>query len=295
MPRYLGVGKENTYGTAVAAAVWYDIIRENITVRRTTILDRDTVADRQLTKAVRGEEYVEGEVELYLNSQQIGHLLLSCLGSVVTSGTGPYTHTFFVADVLPSLTLRSGLDSVKEKVVAGAVVDNLEVVAEVGKVRVRAGIVGRQLTLGDVSSPSFTRGEDFTHGDVTITIGDITKRPRRMTFRMNNNLERVHVLGDHYLHSLKPKKFEVTGSFDLDFENEAEYQDFLSLTPRSLNIRFERGNYRIEFDIERFVYTDARVEVRGRELLVASFEFVALKSDVQDAIKVTLVNDDAGY
>ncbi|MCL7397902.1 MAG: phage tail tube protein [Thaumarchaeota archaeon] len=295
MPRYLGVGKESTYGTATAATVWYDIIRENMAAKRTTILDRDTVADRQLSKVARGEEYVEGEIEMYLNSQQIGHLLLSCLGNVVTTGTGPYTHIFSVADSLPSLTLRSGLDNVKEKIVMGAVVDTLEVVAEVGKARARAGIIGRQLMFGDVGSPSFTEKEDFTHGDVTITIGDTTKRPRRMMLRIGNNLERVHVLGDYYLSKLKPKKFEVTGSFELDLESEAEYQDFLSLTPRSLNIKFEKDDHKIEFDIKRFVYTDAKVEVRGRELLVASFEFVALKSDLQDAVKIILVNDDEGY
>ena len=295
MPRYLGVGKESAYGTATAATVWYDIIRENLAAKRMTVFDRDTVADRQLSKVARGEEYVEGEIEMYLNSQQIGHLLLSCLGSVVTTGTGPYMHTFSVADSLPSLTLRSGLDDVKEKIVVGAVVDTLEIVAEIGKARARAGIIGRRLTFGDVGSPIFTEKEDFTHGDVTITIGDVTKRPRRMTLRMNNNLERIHVLGDYYLLKLKPKKFEVTGSFELDFESEAEYQDFLSLTPRDLNIRFEKSDHRIEFDIERFVYTDAKVEVRGRELLVASFEFAALKSGMQDAVKIILVNDDEGY
>jgi len=295
MPRYLGVGKESAYGTPVAASVWYDIIRENLAARRTTMFDRDTVADRQLTKAVRGEEYVEGDIEMYLNSQQIGHILLSCLGSVATTGTGPYTHTFSVADSLPSLTLRSGLDNVKEKIVAGAVVDTLEIVAEVGRARARAGIVGRQLTLGSVGSPTFTTVEDFTHGDATITINDVAKRPRRMTLRINNNLERIHVLGDYYLSKLKPRKFEVTGSFELYFESEAEYQDFLSLTPRDLNIKFERGNHRIEFDIDRFVYTDARVDVRGREPLVASFEFTALKTSTQDAVKIILVNDDTGY
>ncbi|MCS7135476.1 MAG: phage tail tube protein [Nitrososphaerota archaeon] len=295
MPRYLGVGKESTYGVAAAATSWYDIIRENMAVRRTTMLNKDTVADRQITRAARGEEYVEGEIELYLNSQQIGHLLLSCLGSVVTSGTGPYMHVFSVAESLPSLTLRSGLDNVKEKVVVGAIVDSLEVVAEVGKARVRAGIIGRQLMLGDVSSPSFTEKEDFTHGDVWITIGGVTKRPRRITLKMNNNLERIHVLGDSYLQKLKPKKFEVTGSFDLDFESDAEYQDFLSLASRDLNIRFEKGDHRIEFDIKRFVYTDAKVEVRGREILVANFEFAALKSNVQDSVKIMLVNDDREY
>ncbi|MEM2909806.1 MAG: phage tail tube protein [Nitrososphaerota archaeon] len=295
MVRGLGVGKETTFGTPVVASKWYNIVRENLATRKTILFDEDTVGSRQLIRAARGAERVEGSVELYLNSQEIGHLLLSCLGSVTTTGTGPYTHTFSIANSLPSLTLRSIMDDVKEKIVTGALVNNLEIASTVGKARVTANIIARQETLGTASIPSFTAQDDFVHGEVTITIAGVTKKPRRLSLRIANNLEPVEVLGDYYPTKIVPRKLSVTGSFELDFESDVEYQDFLNLTSRDLNIVFEKGDHSIQFDIDKFYYTRAEVEVRGRELLVAGFDFTAVKPEAQDAVKVVLVNGDASY
>lgn len=293
MSRGLGVGKETTFGTAVAAQKWYNIIREDITARKTILFDDDTVVSRQILKGTRGAESVEGRIELYLNSQQIGHLLKSLLGGENVSGSGPYTHTFSVADTLPSLTIRSILDDIREKIATGCVIDTLEIVSEIGRPRVIATVLGRQLTLGTPSTPTFPTQDDFLHGEASITLAGTTKKPRRLTLRIANNLDVVNVLGDFYPVKIQPRKLRVTGSFDLNFESDAEYQDFLSLNQRSLNIKFIKGSHSIEFDISTFAYTSANVEVRGRELLVGSFEFEAIKPTTQDAVKVVLVNDDS--
>lgn len=295
MTRGLGVGKETTWGTPVTAQRWYDIIRENLRTRKTVIIDSDTVASREILKAVRGTEHVEGDVEMYLNSMQIGHALLSLMGSVSTTGSGPYTHTFSVGDTLPSLTLRSRLDSVTEKVFAGCVVDSLDLTAETGKARVTLGIIGRSESLGTPSTPSFTTQDDFVSGEATITLAGSTKRPRRLSLRVTNNLEPIFVLGDYFTQRPRPRKFEVTGSFELDFESTSEYNDFLNLTPRDLTVKFTKGSHSIEFDIDRFVYTNASVEVRGRELLVGRFDFRALKPTTVSTLRVILVNDDSSY
>lgn len=295
MARGLGVGKETTYGTAVSATKYYDILRESLRLRKTLIFDTDSVASREVLKSARGIEHVEGDIEMNLNSQEIGHILLSLLGSVSTSGTGPYTHTFTPAEDLPSLTLRSILDAVTEKIIAGVVVDTFELTADVGKARVVVGVLGKSLTFSTPSTPTFSAQEDFVGGEAIVTLAGTTKKPRRLTLRINNNLEQIFVLGDYSMQKPKPKKLDVTGSFELDFESTTEYNDFLNMTPKDLEITFTKGSHSIKFDIDKFYYTDARVEVRGRELLVGRFDFRAVKPETGNSIKVILVNDDSSY
>lgn len=61
--------------------------------------DSRIVETRERTLVVPGTDY-----EAVAMSQSIGLMLLGACGSVSTTGTGPYTHTFTTADDLPYLT-----------------------------------------------------------------------------------------------------------------------------------------------------------------------------------------------
>lgn len=292
MRRGLGVGTEQQFGVPVEASKWYNVIMERTSTRRSIIYDEGTVADRQIGKMVRGAERVEVTVEQSLNAAEIGHFLKSCFGSEEVSGDGPYVHTFRPSNTLPSLTLRSILDGIKERVVAGSIVNSMEIVSEPGRVTVTTNLIGKSEMLSNPSIPSFSNVEDFDHGCVTVKVNNVHRYPRRLTLRINNNLETIEVLGEYYPIKISPRKLSVTGSLEMLFEDDADYQDFLSMASKSMSIKFAKDRYSLELQIGRLVYSRAEVEVRGREMLMASLDFTALKPQSGDSIVAILVNDD---
>lgn len=91
--RHFGLGEESTYGTGVVPTTFFRLRSESLhrvsndkTVHGLNALSPE---DRKLLN-----EFWEGDVQIDANYEDIGVVLKHLLGAPVTSGAGPYTHTF---------------------------------------------------------------------------------------------------------------------------------------------------------------------------------------------------------
>jgi hypothetical protein len=67
--------------------------------------------NRNPTRAARGNVEVGGDITTELQAY-IGQIFLGVLGSVTTTGPGPYTHTFKIGDTVPSFMVEKGFPTI---------------------------------------------------------------------------------------------------------------------------------------------------------------------------------------
>ncbi|NWG09963.1 MAG: hypothetical protein HXX80_06660, partial [Nitrososphaerales archaeon] len=121
MARYLGIGKESVYGTPVVAQYHIPIISESLKLEHGYIYP-ETVAYREVAKAIAGKKLVSGGWEQYVTYDKgIGLILKALLGSEMKTNptTGVAKHEFKKGTSIPSLTVLVGLHDVTEKAFDG--------------------------------------------------------------------------------------------------------------------------------------------------------------------------------
>jgi hypothetical protein len=149
----LGIASETTEGTAVSAPQYlFGLEDGGVTVAPSQEPDDLTSGERSSSSVHRGDAECGAEFTCRANLASIGKLLWGALGDKSVTGTGPYTHTFKLADTLQSFTVfesvvdGAGIDVPR---VAGAKIDSLVFAWEGnGPLRVTAGFKGRALSFG---------------------------------------------------------------------------------------------------------------------------------------------------
>lgn len=93
--RFVGVGKETTSGTAVAATTTIPVNKFDPEDKPMFLVDdswRGAMAGEY--GLIQGPEIAELEIGGPIYADAIGHALFNILGDYAVTGTGPYTHTF---------------------------------------------------------------------------------------------------------------------------------------------------------------------------------------------------------
>lgn len=241
----LGIAKETTYGTPVAASTnWLGLLGHSLQPTRTV----DPVAylgqaNGQVSSAptdslVTAHDF-GGEVETLLEYGNPAQMLLfeHFFGALATTGSNPYTHTFTVDESKYYDGTNVGLTGqvingqhsslAKCEVVAGLVVDMFEISMDArGMVRLKYGLIG-------VSGGSFTS----ITGTAAVTntervLGSHCARMawnsgnyqlNRVTITAKRNLERRPNLGNG-LYTDKPQpsgQLDITVNGELDWTSHA--------------------------------------------------------------------------
>lgn len=106
------IGKQTAKGTPQTTPkfklrVTGDIVRPTV-----QIIDLpETDSSFQRSRAVKVGSFIEGNLAGFVRADEFGFLAYLHVGSVLTSGTGPYTHTITAAAYLPYVTIYNAFDS----------------------------------------------------------------------------------------------------------------------------------------------------------------------------------------
>lgn len=109
-----GVGKESTYGTAVAVTIPYEIVSEDFAGRyeRTQAEALSAALVDRSDRFSIARKGATGSFTLEVMSRNFGNLLSSMMGQVATAGNGtstPYVHTATIASLVgKNLTVQVG-------------------------------------------------------------------------------------------------------------------------------------------------------------------------------------------
>ncbi len=98
----VGFADEGTYNTAVAVSRFYEFTKEGIEGKYERI---ESKALRSGTRVLRSDRFqvnpkgANGSIEFEVLNKGFGYFLKHMLGTVTTTGAGPYTHTGTVSDL----------------------------------------------------------------------------------------------------------------------------------------------------------------------------------------------------
>jgi len=258
LARFIGVGEESAYGVSATPTRYIDILREKLVFDR-GITPVETVYGRAIQKYVEGKASVTGSIDFVVEPENCGEFFKWALGSVETSGEGPYTHTFKPSDTIKSFTLIVVSEGIQRRIV-GCLVNRLEIESALDVVTGSLEILAskEEKDLGSYT-PTISTLTPFVFKDGTLTLAGEDKSGCLKAFRLriNNNIptDDLYGFGSKYPQRILVRGRTVECELELVFEDTSEYDRFLAGEEFSLNLKFAYGDYEFEVNLPRIVYT----------------------------------------
>jgi len=307
MARYVGLGKESSFGEAASIAKYVDPITFSLTPEKEPIIFR-TIASRSPITFFEGKVTVTGDIEIPLYPDVLGDFLLMLLGKVETTqpdgATQTYKHTFTPIekwDTPTTYTLELGEDPIARKIIS-AILESLSLELTPGEVPAGGcSILAVKEESATLGSPTFPSTTPFSENKVTLTLNGAEAKLQALSLDINNNPSSDHhVIGSKYLTRHELGDLEVTGSFDIKLTDRTHLDKFLGDNMGSLEILLEgdtiEGDYKeyLKIILSKIVYTSREAEVSGAEPIIEGIGFAALKSS-DPIVKIELQNKVTEY
>lgn len=240
----LGFGEESTYGTAVTPTKFIEMNTDGFTVEEERLhseavpgiyTDDDEVTQSAIT--------VSGETEFEMRYEGMELLLKHAMGSVSTAEDplGVYTHTFTLADDLPTgLTFEVDRDVSAFTVEGGKINTMAFNIEQGGFLKGTIGIAGEDMSTGTATSPTLPTEPLIVFTQGAITYGGSSVLVTSANFTLNNNLkvDRRFIGSRMISEPQRSAKIDVTGAITIEFDAISQYTDFRNATSRALVLTF---------------------------------------------------------
>lgn len=230
MAGQVGHKSEATWGTAVTVDTFVPMLSASISIDEGYMRPGGIRAGRRTRVPARlGRRVVSGSNELELPNTSIASLLKHLFGAVVTTGAGPYTHTFTPGPaVSKSQTIQVGVEdssgTVRPFTASGAKVDSFALSGAVGDyAKLKYDYTAKDIvTATALASASYSTISPFGFLDVAISVnGGAVVSANAFTFSGAKGLKKDrHVLGSRLIREqLEQEKFEYTTEVTADFDD----------------------------------------------------------------------------
>lgn len=298
-----GYTSETTVGTAVTVASFLPVNSVKVKQDIERLDSMGIRAGRVVTSSWKpGKQTISGSVEMELWNADIASLLRHCFGSVSTTGSNPYYHTF-TPGVLTglSMTMQAGKPDVGGTVRpftwAGCKVSKWELKATAGELAMMSlDVVGMTETTGTaLASASYDSAlAPFTFANALLSIGGSqVDTVKSVSLTGDSNLtDRFRLGSATSIEYLENGFRDYSGTLTADFEDLTHYNRFINGTEAALVLVFNNGTDSLT------VTTNVRFngespELAGPEILEQPLPFkcVSATSDAS-AITAVLVNTD---
>ena len=197
------------------------------------------------------------------------------MGSVSTSGTGPYTHTYTKTKLPQTMEVEVGAELSGGNVVRnlrGALFSSLTLTASVGEViRVRGELLYADEVVGTTVSSALVDTFEptaFQHATLEIPGGTVLGEVQSFELTINNNGLLVFGLGDHKSTSGIWQAFEAAGRLSITMKNATNLNYLRSeLANGKLTIMTSPTN-RIEISMAGLVFGEHSVSIEPNALII---------------------------
>lgn len=317
MNGYLGIAKQNSFGTAVTSYIYIEPLTESFGTAVEQLILEGLHNGYNEGETVEGMESVEGDFTIYLHPTKIGHILQGVCGqsssSLTTSAGGfeEYTHEFFPLkntdfdqfSSLPPYTLQVFRDTGESYQYTDTVFPSIAIEIEVGAIPTfTVNGLSRTTSLMTATGPSFEAGTPFAWNVVSFSIGDVGILDyENVSITFDQGLEAVNLLNATKRAALfKRSTFQlpkISGS--MNFQTNSEYLRFKNQGDARMLITFGamvNSGPAFEIDIPRMRYTSYAANLGGPGRISADFEGDAkFYSASGYAIRFTLQNTQDTY
>jgi hypothetical protein len=301
-----GLKEETTWGTAVTVDRFYELLSESIGYE----IDRmESEAIRSDQRVIRSDDWgagtkrVSGPFKIELSTKNIALLMKHALGTVNTTGAGPYTHTCTPGSLTgKGLTIQAGRPSsdgtVNPFTWNGCKIVSWELSFELGKhVTLTINVVGKDQTTGTaLATASYTASNNllsFTHGAITVAGSAIKVKSGTIKGENALNTDRVF-LGDTTISEpIENGRREYSFELNCEFESLTALGRVVSGTEAALSLAFTRSTDSVTV-AGNVRFDDGMPALEGMDMLEQplSGKFVATAAD-STAISVTVISGES--
>lgn len=290
---FVGIGKESTWGTPVAATDYFEIMSENLTLGIDRFPTRNAFGGFYEPRDYAGVRRNTGDLVMFGHPVSVGHLLKACFNTIsqttVLSGflwrsqfsTVKSEFVDGASAIIPSVpyTLEVHRDVTSSQRYDGAVCSRLSFsLAPNQDLRVTAGWVAQGFSNIARSTPTFpgSSRDPFTFDTASVSIDGVANAYfEAFNLTINNNLNGIPALNNSNeiarIRRGGDQNVRVGGT--LAFETITELQDFVNQTDRQLKLNLFRANsFNITFDLPSFNYTAFPLGIPGRDRLLVNFD-----------------------
>lgn len=313
----IGVATEATRGTAETTADKW--------LRKTTasVVERAVHAEDETTRGVLEEgegrrvvqTHVEGELAGILHADAIGYFFANLYGLAVSSNVSGsvYSHVFNMRQDIEhqSLTLFAKDGGVQQLVFDNCMINTLQVTAAIDDyVRYTAAFVGAGAA-DNSDTPSYDTEYDFIARDIVVKLaateaglsGAAATKAKNVDITFDQGAIRDHVVGSRTPDDIYNARMMITGSIELNFEDETFKDLYLGDTAQYMSITITgeadiggANNPELELILYKVQLTDWNRSGDANELVTQTVGFKAYFNETdQKQSQVTLQNLTTAY
>jgi len=247
----------------------------------------------------------DGDVVVPIDAEAFGFWLKAAFGDPVTTGVGPYTHTFQSGSwTLPSMAIETGMPEVpRYAMYSGCVLDKLAwQVQRSGLLTATASLVAQDETVasstaaGSLATLALQR---FGHFNGAITrngsaLGNVVSADVNYA----NNLDRIETIrSDGQIDGADPGMASLTGKIEVRFADSTLVDQAINGDPAALVFTYSLGaSASLTFTVHAVYLPRPRIEISGPQGVQATFDWqAALATSPARMCTAVLVNSIASY
>lgn len=315
----IGIGKESSRGTAVAPGIWMPQIEPMFEARTKNIINEASIGRLESSDGeVIATKYGEVALKSKVKDKSIGYLLLSSLGSVVSTAkaggnSAVYDHVYSVGQTTQHQSLSVALKGPNDDIVIpNAVVDSLKFTAEFGNfVMFEAALLGKAPEAA-TNTVSFSAENDFWGKHVVFkkattqagldAASAVSIRTCELEIKSNAILEEV--LGSVDPSDILTQSFSIAGSVTLVHDGSTYSTLMTAGTYQALRFDIQNtdvtigasANPGLRIDLHRCIISGYERKMTNQELVEESFNFTAHYSITDSKLAtITLTNLQTAY
>lgn len=308
-----GLAVASVVGTYVATT-WGRAVTPNRTYRATSFKPKHEISRvtsdsiRSAVEVLHPDDWAPGaqtvgyDVDVACSTKNMGLLFKHALGTCVTTGSNPYTHTCTPTGLRGrGLTTQGGLPGTlgvtHPVTIAGGRIESWEVSAEAGSedpVMLTLGFVGKSVTTATaLATPSYTSSDllySWAHGSVTLN-GVASTCVRGIKFGGKNPARTdAYCLGQDTIDEpLSNARRELGGTLTVDFRDLTLYALYAAGTEFALIVAFTRGSDILRTTMQ--IRLDGGLpELDKLEVLTQDLPFVCTGATNAAAMTVEVIN-----
>jgi hypothetical protein len=247
----------------------------------------------------------DGDVVVPIDAEAFGFWLKAAFGDPVSSGTGPYTHTFHSGSwVLPSMSIETGMPEVpRYAMYSGCMLDQISwQVQRSGLLTATARLVAQGETITAITGagvPADLALQRFGHfnGEISrngAALGNVVSA--EITYA--NNLDRIETIrSDGRIDGADPSIAALTGKIEVRFADSTLVAQAINGDPCALEFAYVLPSGEGFSFVAHAVYLPRpRIEIAGPQGVQASFEWQAARDSALGRMcTATLINSIGTY
>lgn len=292
---HIGIGKETTWGTPVAATDYFEAFSESMATERDRFETRNVVGAYYEADDSAGLERHAGELVLHGHPVSMGYFMEGALGiNTVTSLAAdlfrnemtPRQSDFGSFHPLTPYTLemfRAGTTVNSSFQYSGAQIAGLTLGLAINQdIRVTANVIAKSRAFIAKTTPSFpgSPAEAFLFDTVSLAwpSGTANTQIEALTVSIDNQLEGLGAFNNSVqiakIRRSGPPLIRVNGT--LDFQDLDRFNDFVNQIEREITVAATKPNsFSLVITIPRLILTGVPVAIPGKERITTDFTGIA--------------------